>query len=139
MAEFQINGETYLVGKLSAMDAFNLGRRMANVLAFFAKQPDKDRIVDRFPQAFTALSGMIGNISDDDMEFIRRTCYSVVQRKQATGWAKIAPNGVLMFSDLDDLKTMLTIIFHVVSGNGLIDFFAEAPSDSGTGTTAAIG
>jgi|WetSurMetagenome_2_1015567.scaffolds.fasta_scaffold00191_7 hypothetical protein len=136
MSDFQINGETYQARKLSAMDQFHLGRKLAHVLSFLAAQDDKTKLAEAFPRAFTALSG---HISKEDMDEVTRTCWGAVSRRQPSGWAPVAPNGVLMFADIDDLKSMLTVMWNVLQTNGLIDFFAESPSASGAGTTGAIG
>ena len=131
-----MNGETYQARKLSALEQFHLGRKLAYVLAFLAKQEDRATLAEAFPRAFTAMSG---HISNEDMDEVTRTCWGAVSRRQPTGWAPVAPNGVLMFADIDDLKSMLTVMWQVLQANGLIDFFAEPLSASGTGTTAAIG
>lgn len=136
MTEFTLNGETYQARKLPALDQFHLGRRLAHVLSFLAAQEDRTKLAEAFPRAFTALSV---HISQEDMDAVVKTCWGAVQRRQPTGWVPVAPNGVLMFADIDDMRSMLTVIWQVLNANGLIDFFAEAPSASGTGTTAAIG
>jgi hypothetical protein len=131
MAEFQIKGDTYQARTLSAMEQFHLGRKLAPVLSFLATNRDKSKLEEVFPRAFTALSG---HISDEDMEAVRKSCFGAVSRRQQTGWHQIAPNGILMFSDIDTLPAMLTIILHVLETNGLFDFFAEPLSvlDQGT-------
>ena len=136
MSEFTINGETYQARKLPAMEQFGLGRRLAHVLSFLAAQEDRTKLAETFPRAFTALSI---HISQEDMDAAIKLCWGAVQRRQPTGWVPVAPNGVLMFADIDDMRSMLTIIWNVLQANGLIDFFGESPSASGTGTTAVNG
>jgi hypothetical protein len=136
MSEFQINGETYQARKLSAMEQFHLGSKLAHVLAFLAVSEDRTKLAEAFPRAFTAMSG---HLPKEDMDSVFRMCWGAVSRRQPTGWAPVAPNGVLMFADIDDLKSMLTVTWQVLQANGLIDFFVEPPSSSATGTTGAIG
>jgi hypothetical protein len=136
MAEFQIHGATYQARMLPAMEQFHLGRKLAHALSFLAVQKDKSKLKESFPRAFTALSG---HVSDEDMDTVRKMCFGVVSRRQPTGWVPIAPNGVLMFSDIDNMPAMLTIIFNVLETNGLFDFFAESPSISDLGTVETIG
>jgi hypothetical protein len=136
MAEFTLNGETYQARKLSAMEQFHLGRKLAHVLSFLAAQEDRTKLAEAFPRAFTALSG---HIDQADVDAVFKACLGATSRRQPTGWVPVAPNGVLMFNDIDDLKSMLAIVWQVLQANGLIDFFGESPSASGTGTTGAIG
>jgi hypothetical protein len=136
MAEFQINGEVYQARKLSALEQFHLGSKLAHVLAFLAVSEDRAKLADAFPRAFTAMSG---HLPKEDMEGVFRTCWGAVSRRQPTGWVPVAPNGVLMFADIDDIESMLTVVWNVLQANRLIDFFVEPPSASGTGTMGAIG
>ena len=136
MSEFQINGETYQARKLPAIEQFHLGRRLAHVLSFLAAQEDRTKLAEAFPRAFTALSI---HISQEDMDAVVKTCWGAVQRRQPTGWVPVAPNGVLMFADIDDMRCMLQVIWQVLNANGLIDFFGESLSASATATTGTAG
>jgi hypothetical protein len=136
MTDFQINGVDYQARKLNAMDQFHLGRKLAHVLGFLAAQKDRSTLEATFPRAFTALSS---HISKEDMDEVARMCWGAVQRRQPTGWVPLAPGGLLMFNDIDDMRSLLTVIWHVLQANGLIDFFVEPLSGSGTGTTEATG
>ena len=136
MSEFQINGETYQARKLPAIEQFHLGRRLAHVLSFLAAQEDRTKLAEAFPRAFTALSI---HISQEDMDAVVKTCWGAVQRRQPTGWVPVAPNGVLMFADIDDMRSMLAVIWQVLNANGLIDFFGESLSGSVTATTGTAG
>lgn len=130
MKEIPIGSDFYRVGTLDAFKQFHVARRLASV--FFAlgsvkskmsalASPDEDSLLG----AFEPVAQALGGLSNEDSEYVLKTCLTVVQKKQGDAWANVmASNGALMFQDLD-MKTMMQLVVAVIQEN-MGSFFPEA-------------
>ncbi len=122
--EIEISGNSYSIGKMSAMQQFHIARRLAPAIWALSSVAGKDRPEDDSTaiNALQPVAEMLSKMSDEDSEYIVKSCLAVVQRKQQNGWAKVqSSNGGLMFDDIN-MQTMLQITFAVVKDN-LGNFF----------------
>jgi hypothetical protein len=116
--DFQVNGVSYKAGKLPAMRQFHIVRRCAPLLAGIA---DKDK-------ALESIFNGIGNLSDEDADYILFGLLSCVQRDRSPhGWANVSTGSSLMFDDID-LGAMLQISAKAFSEN-FSSFLDAIPSD----------
>jgi hypothetical protein len=123
MSEFSIDNIDYRVEKLDAFRQFALVRKLAPAFTLLAGQPDKEAARAGFPRAFAAISASLTN---DDANDVLQICLGACMRRQGGNWARVsAPNGSLMFGDMNDISVVLQIVWHVVEESRLIDFFAE--------------
>ncbi len=125
--EFQVGAHRYQCRKLSAFEAFDIGRKWSYVLANLVTANDLS--AKTFAQGFLAFSTPIPK---GDSDFTLNVCLSAVSRavKDKKGWAPITgPNGDLRYDDID-MPTMLEIVYNVLVLNKIVDFFAIAPSTS---------
>ena len=134
MADLVVNGEQYRTGKLTAFQQFHIARRLAPV--FFALGGVRGRVeqaaqvtdapdVDTLLEAFEPLAEAVSQLSDADSEYVLKACFLVGAKQQGPAWAPLlAPNGALMFQDMD-LKTMMQIVITTVQEN-LGGFFPGA-------------
>jgi hypothetical protein len=133
MSEFEVDGQTYRSGKMSARTQFHVLRRMAPIVGPLQAMSASPGAAE----TLAALVEAIGSLSDEASDYIMDNCLAVVDRKQGeTGWAKIKPAGgsAIMFADID-LMAMLQIASHVLRDNftplfqrGLASFKGEAGS-----------
>jgi hypothetical protein len=140
--ELQINDVWYRSGKLDAFKQFHLFRKLMPLFSGLGETAATNLVnnaVKAGASEETARWASLGPIaqavsemSQQDSEFIIKTCLGVCARKNPVGqWSRItAPNGELMFEDID-LMTMLQLAFAVIQDN-LGTFFPGQPlSDSG--------
>ena len=149
MPEFEIAGQKYRAGKLSAFQQLHLSRRIAPLLpkllpvfAQIAGRKGDDEPVDlsAFAGAVGPLAQTLAEMSDVDCEYVFGTCLTVVSRQQGQAWSAIwnAPSKSLMFDDID-LPVMTEIVVKVIADNlgpfmqGLL---ARAQTQAGSPATA---
>lgn len=147
----EINGHTYKIGKLSAMQQFHVVRRLAGVLAGLAgldkqgleglKDAPKDQVaahlLESMPDVLPALAQGLATMDDVTAEFVIFTCLGVVERKErAGGWARVCVNGQLMFENLGMVE-MLTLVANVLKENmgGFFDALGAASSGAAPTST----
>jgi len=147
MQEVEYNGIKYRTGKLDAFKQFHLFRKLMPLFSGMGEtaamqvmggETEVNENAVRWA-ALGPISQAVSEMSQSDSEFILRTCLSVCLRQNPTGqWVKFtAPNGELMFEDLD-LMGMLQLTFAVIQDN-LGNFFpAQNPNGSGGGTTVSV-
>ncbi len=119
-----IGANEYQIGLIDAFEQLKLARLLSPSLpiveAIIAERnEDKDLTVP--------MMLLLGQLSEEDCEAVVRQCLGAVTRKQASGWAKIMVNGVMMFSDIT-LYEMLQLSSSVITEN-LGDFFRTALSN----------
>lgn len=133
MLDCEIKGEAYRVGKLDAFKQFHVARRLAPVvtgmtdlLVRFAKKDDASDLLDaKLGETVQPLARAVAALSDQDAEYIIRTCLDVCQRRQGDGWARVQVHDNLMFQDID-MFIMLQLVWKVLESN-LAGFFSELP------------
>jgi hypothetical protein len=149
MSEIEIAGQAYLCGKMPARKQFHVARRLTPIIKhltpLFAARPQiltqdsNGALVPQFGainifDGIAALTDTIGEISDDDADYVIDNCLAVVKFNSGGGWAPLtAPNGGLMLQQADDLATQLRLVWEVLSEN-LSNFSFERLLPSQTGT-----
>jgi hypothetical protein len=144
-----INGATYLIGRLNPRKSFHVARRLAPFLgavmphlrALFlpdedGKPPSVDDFALRGAALVPGLAQVVAEMSNDDCDYILDACLAVVQIKQERNWAPImAPSGQMMF-DTIDMKSMLQITAEVIKYN-LGEFFpsSQPPASAAQATS----
>lgn len=138
MEQIDINGRSYTIKKLSAMQQFHVARRLAPILAAF---------VDGIPSAsdvagslagfdLTKIGEEVAALSDKDAEYILNTCLSAVTYRDVENQrdfpVQVKP-GVMRY-DFIELPEMLRLTGEVIKLN-LGGFIPAAPS--ATSDTAA--
>lgn len=119
MNEITIAGNTYRYGKLNAFAQFHLERRIMPLVfsafpVFFGAADKKEDSVVSFKDILEKskpLADVLSKMSDEDADYITRTCLSVIQRKQGMEWVSVMSDGHLMFDDLDAFETVLLSFF----------------------------
>lgn len=134
----ELGGKNYVIGKMDAKKQYHVMRRILPAamalpellvaLDRFKDKPDAGALVGSalpFAQAIAAMS-------DDDSDFVINNCLKVVKREEGGRQAAIlAPNGSLMYSDID-LAGMVALTIETLKEN-LGGFFpALMASVSGT-------
>lgn len=123
MREIEVAGQVYRIEKLDAIQQFHVGRRLTPALmglAAIASREDAGKpisVEERGLIFFKPITEAIAAMSNDDSEYIVRTSLSVVSRKEEKSWSKVqAPNGKLMYADIE-LMQMMQLVFAVVQEN----------------------
>ncbi len=138
MIEFELSGQKYRAGKLSAFEQLHLSRKIApllpKMLPVFAQiasrrgaangdepstedhQPPPD--LDALADAFSPLAQALAEMPDADCEYVFASCLRVVSRLQAQAWASIWNTSAksLMFDDID-LPVMTQMVVKVIADN----------------------
>ncbi|NMP26846.1 hypothetical protein GW590_08215 [Rahnella sp. SAP-1] len=145
--EFEINGITYRIDKLSAFDQFKVSRKLLPVLsgmisdfqairASFPQrketaeggEPTANTLEDWIPvieKILPKITDALAALSDEDANAVIHTCLAVAKRKAGGSWISVFSNGVMASDELDMLG-MLQIVGRVV-GDSLGNFFKGLP------------
>lgn len=120
-----INGIEYSIGKLPAFEQMHVSRRILPILPFlvgaFASHKgeiSQDAILDI---AMGGFADAFAKMSDDDVNYVTRTCLAACERKQEKGFSKVMVKNTLMFDDIE-LDTILGLTVAVIEEN-LARFF----------------
>jgi hypothetical protein len=145
MEELELEGTWYRTGKLDAFKQFHLFRKLMPLFSGMgetaatqvarAATTTGDSNAVRWA-SFGPVAQAIADMSQQDSEFIIKTCLAVCLRKNPVGqWVRLAtPQGDLMFEDID-LGVMLQLSFAVIQDN-LAPFF---PGRSLNGSGVEVG
>lgn len=134
--ELELKGQVYRVGKLSPMESFHVARKLAPALAAMSgpilewlKNRTENVRFDVTEIAMVAgpVADVISKMSNAEVEYVLKTCLSVVFRKQDDRWAALISNGGFMFQDID-MMIMLRLSTEVVRHN-LGSFFLTLPTE----------
>lgn len=147
-SEFEIGGHQYRTGRLSARQQFHVVRRFGTVAGALGsilehlKSPKQTSLAKLEP-----LLKAIGDMPDEDVDYIITNCLAVVQTYRGNAWHRVqALSGEMMYSDIE-LQHMLQIVFEVMKAN-LSSFFSALPSapmpepegnNAGTGLHSRMG
>lgn len=135
-----INGTTYVIGKLSAMEQLHVARRLAPVLAslipafvgnpgLFDKNEDEGGGADAMMIiASGPVAETLSKMSNEDVDYVVNACLSVCEWKQAKNFAKVMVNKVLMKGNLE-LDELMGLTIAVIQEN-LGRFFPTSQPDS---------
>lgn len=124
MAEIEVNGQTYRIGKLNAFQQLHVSRKVGPLMprlipAYIASQDGKIlENLDVLAQMVEPFTQALSEMTDADVEYVAATCLAVVHRKQGNSWAPVwnAGGHCLMFDDVD-LGTMLPLVVRVITEN----------------------
>jgi len=137
--ELRINDIDYRTGKLDAFKQFHLFRKLMPLFSGMGETAASQ--IARAAAAAGAsddvvqwtllgpIAQAVSEMSQQDSEFIIKTCLAVCTRKNPGGqWVRVtAPNGELMFEDIE-LMGMLQLTFAVIQDN-LGTFFPGRPQN----------
>ncbi len=114
--DFQIGEHTYRAGRLDARTQFHVVRRLAPVVSALG-------IVLPLLNAASPIAVMepllkaIGEMKDEDADYVLSKCLAVVQRVTPEGiFAVRGGHGRLNYDDIS-MPEMVTIAWHVIEGN----------------------
>lgn len=140
--EMTVDGRTYQIGKLNALQQFHLTRRLGPVLVVAGISLDmlrKGMKVDIGD--LVAIAGpvmdIVSRMSDEDSEYIVFMCLGVCRMKQGDSWAPLlSPESKqLMFQNME-MPEMLRVALEVIKvnlGNFLTGLGDELTSQSSLG------
>lgn len=120
--EIELNGHTYRIGKLNAMDQFHVSRRIAPIIPtlipVFLKLAQGGGVTGNLAALGDAIQPFaegISTMSDEASEFVLATCLSVVHRQTGTTWAPVWSKQAraAMFDDMD-LSVILNLAIRVI-------------------------
>lgn len=135
MSEFVVDGHTYQVGKLNALQQFHVARRIAPIIPHLMpaylklrvvlaerekdedkKAPLRESDILQFVELLQPLADALAAMKDEDAEKIFVTCLSVVQRRVGSEWISVynVPAKQCVYSDLNDLSKQLPMIVQVL-------------------------
>lgn len=112
MREFSIGERDFKLNKIDAFKQFHVVRRLAPILSDLIpmlSQIQKTMKTEQSEEAkFEEMSKILSPIltglsklSDEDSDKVLRSLLSAVEMKQNPGWARIANDQMIMFSDLE--------------------------------------
>ena len=130
MLEFQVNGQEYRAGKLTAMQQFHIVRKLAPIIGKAAPVFDAVRGGDEI-HALPALADALAAVPNADAEFVLYGLLAAVKRKEphGTGYAPVCVGESIMYADVaEDMAVMMQLAWHALKHN-LAGFFAALPSD----------
>lgn len=144
--EFQISGETYRAGRLSAFDQFEVAARMAPALLQLGRMRADGKTPDGRPlgpvEYARALCLMSGNLAREQMDAILAMALARVHKRQGPvdryTWAPVAAgNGQPMFPEFGELMACMIALWHVLEVSRIPDFFFDPPSGKAAHPKAA--
>lgn len=137
--EVTIAGNTYRIGKLDALRQFHVVRRLAPIFAALGLTVEKLRETVPKPDSDAGAGGVLmelagpvvdilAKMSDEDTEYILRTCLSVVRRQEGERWAPVQTGVTLQYQDIT-METMVRLAVEVIKEN-LSGFFKQPAAAS---------
>lgn len=124
--EFELNEQTYSVGKIDARAQFHIIRRLAPVIGEIAPSAASGKMsgLDALPP----LANAIAKLSDDDADYCLFGLLKVIKRKQGQGlgFGPVCTGNAIMYDDID-MAAMLQLAWKALEFN-LSGFFAALPS-----------
>lgn len=133
MEQVEINGRTYTIKRLPAMQQFHVARRLAPIMAAFIDGIPSTSDVAGSLAGFdlTKIGEEVASLSDKDAEYILNTCLSAVtyrdEENQRDFSVQVKP-GIMRY-DFIGLPEMLRLTGEVIKLN-LGGFIPAAPSDT---------
>jgi ubiquinone biosynthesis protein UbiJ len=130
MAEVEINGTQYRVGRLTAFKKLHVARKLAPLLGGLAAITASGGATDiaTFAQP---IAQALANMSDDEVEGIIGTCMAVTERRLANdmGWAPVWNKSAnrMQYEDMD-LPELMQLTMAVLEEN--LGSFLPANPDS---------
>ncbi|WP_019104094.1 phage tail assembly chaperone, partial [Chromobacterium haemolyticum] len=105
MVEFELQGETYSVGRLNAFQQLHLSRKLAPVLPALvpflqvAMSGGLERALsgdlEEFAAASRPIASVLSQMPESDAEYIICTALSCVKRKQGKFWHSMVSGGTM--------------------------------------------
>lgn len=145
MAEIELSGNRYSIGRLNAKQQFHLSRRIAPVIpplipVYLRLAQGGNPLMDdpaSLGEMLQPFTDGLAAMKDEDADYIMGVCLGVVQRQQNGSWANVwsASQGVCMFQDMD-LGVILPLIVRVITQNlgpfmqGLLTSQGSGPADA---------
>lgn len=137
MKETTIKGIRYRVGKLDAFKQFHIARRLAPALFELATSAAKVADTTGGPSdsvnmselaAFKPVVEAVSKLSDEDADYVMKSCLGVVTREINNGsaWQNVLVSGRMQFEDMG-LDVIMPLTMEVVSDN-LGAFFNALPA-----------
>jgi hypothetical protein len=138
MQELELGTSRYRTGRLDAFKQFHLFRKLMPVFSGMGETFSDIGPTDgtnvamdaNFWSALGPVATAVAEMSQQDSEFILKTCLHVVSRWNGQAWVRITmPSGELMFEDIDMME-MLQLTFAVLQDNLSGFFSAPLPNTS---------
>src|SRR5215472_5541741 len=146
MAEVEVNGHRFMIGKMPVFDQAHVARKVAPVISGMGrgwaealrKVPDALTNGQEISQAqqneliFEALgpvTEILAQMPEEDVNYVLKKCLGVGSIHTGQSFAPLVRGGNLMFEQETDLGTMLQLVMEVVKDNigptlrGLIPLF----------------
>ena len=117
----ELNGQQVEIGKLTVFEQLAVARKLGAAIPI-VEGLVADRNAGKDITLLVVL--MLSRLSDSESDEVVKKCLNVVSIRQDGGWAKLMPNGVLMFSEIN-LSTLLQLTATVIVEN-LGSFFNSA-------------
>lgn len=140
--EFEISGVSYRADPLDAFKQLHVSRKIAptvpKLVPMLVKMQQAGQAGDdlaSFAEAAGPFAEALAAMPDAEVEYVVKTCLSVVKRNQAGTWSPLVANGALMFADMD-LGQMLPIVARVLREN--LGNFIQGLLGKSSGAPAAI-
>ena len=124
----EISGKKYRLPQLDVFQQFALASTISPILTLLSFQEDRSKLSEKFPQAFTMLTGEM-SLTREAKDEIIRMCLSGVARQEGGAFAPVMVNGRMMYQDMS-LDVVLGLIFQILLHHKLFDFFSATHSSS---------
>jgi len=144
MKDVDLDGRKYRIGKLNAFKQLHLFRRILPLLAGMGESLQTMQLMRQgevggssaFFKSLGPVANAIAEMSEEDSEWIIKTCLSCCQVFNGSNWAVLTTSdGQLMFGDMD-LKVMLDLSMEVIQEN--LGSFFEGPLANGSAGEAQL-
>ena len=131
--QIELGGHVYVCGRLNAMEQFHVSRKLAPVLPTLVPLLANAANVASVGAAMTGgavdpaqakelaestrpFAEALAEMSDENANFIVKTCLSVVKRQGQGAWFAVVRNGEGMYDDMD-IGVILPLVVRVITGS----------------------
>lgn len=144
ITEIEHRGHKYRIGRLPAMEQFHITRRLTPVLSHM--RPLIQRAINKQEldqtEAISSILAGIGELKDEDANYIFAKTLGVIQREVGNSWAQVWPKGASQssYDNEFDMVDLVTLAFHSMRIN-MAGFMDALPSNLGlkAGQASATG
>ncbi len=137
--EFEFMGKSYRLGTMDCFEQFHVSRKLAPIIASMGGEMFKllsgkgdTKKLSKVDWMLLAgpMADVLAQMSNEESEYILRTCLKYIKRKEDSAWAPIMlSTGQMMYADLK-MTHMLRLVFEMLVHNFGDFFLTEGDADS---------
>lgn len=123
--EVTLGEHRYVIGRLDTFRQLHVARRLGTVVGAVLQTLTKGEGGASLGESLEPIMLALGRMSDDDVNYVVKSCLAVVSRRQGDSLAPVqTPGGQLMFEDIT-VSQLMQLSAKVMEAHRVGDFFTD--------------